>query len=93
MVSLPTCSIILFGLTSSNVRPLFTQFLGKLSISAFPWEEGFAVAYSITDRTSFNSALQIISAIHEQKKTKNTALQIISAIHEQKKNKNVVIAL
>ena len=68
---------ILFGLTSSNVRPLFTHFLGKLSISAFPWGEGFGVTNSITDRTSFNSSLQIISSIHELKKTKDVAIALV----------------
>ena len=39
MVSLPTCSIILSVaslIICSNLSPLFTQFLRKLSISAFP---------------------------------------------------------
>ena len=58
-------------------KTTFTQFLGKLSISAFPWEEGFGVTYSITDRRSLNSALQIISAIHEQKKIKDVVIALV----------------
>ena len=60
VVSLPPCSIILFVaslIKSSNLRPLFTQFREKLSISAFSWAEGFAVTYSITDRTRVSLCL------------------------------------
>ena len=45
--------------------------------SLFPWGEGFGVTYSITDRTSFNSSLQIISSIHEQKKTKDVVIALV----------------
>ncbi|XP_046844034.1 ras-related and estrogen-regulated growth inhibitor-like [Xenia sp. Carnegie-2017] len=46
-------------------------------LKSIVWGEGFAVTYSITDRSSFNSALQIISAIHEQKKTKDVVIALI----------------
>lgn len=46
-------------------------------VKSISWGEGFAVTYSVTDRTSFNSALQIIAAIHEQKKTKDVVIALV----------------